>query len=166
MRLSSSSLAMTSPGLQYLCWRLLWFRSAVCVVWNPIPFCRPWRVHAIFTQGPWFSRRCGQCEVLVEDWKSGCTRDTSILLLMRPPAVASFVCLFIYAVSVLTGQSHPLCSQLLWSGPYHSSKSHPLASVPDCSNATPSLCPFSPRYSGSFLFLLISELPHHPSLAS
>lgn len=92
-------------------------------------------------------------------WKTG-RQDvseyfSSILLQMRPPALAAFVCLFIYAVSALTGQSHPLCSQLLWSVPYHSSKSHPLASVPGCGNATSSLCPFDPRCSGGFLFLLI-----------
>lgn len=75
---------------------------------------------------------------------------SSFLLQMRPPALAAFVCLFIYSVSAPIGQSHPLCSQLLWIGPYHISKSHPLASVPCSGNATSSLCPFSPRLVSAF----------------
>lgn len=86
-------------------------------------------------------------------WKTrrqGGPKYFSFLLQMRPPALAAFVCLFIYAVSAPIGQSHPLCSQLLWSGPYHSSKSYPPALVTGSGNTTSSLCPFSPRLVASF----------------
>lgn len=101
-------------------------------------------------------------------WKTGGQDEpeyfSSFLLPMRLPALSALVCLLVYAVSGPVGQAHPLGSQLLWSSPCHSSNSQPMASGSGSGNMTSSLGAYSPRGGGGFLLLLISGLPHHPSL--
>lgn len=133
-RLSTSNLAMTSPGLQYLCWRLFCFRgcgSKFCMAWIPIPAGKLEELMPSVLQrtiqAPW----PGGFQVDLANgrywWKTGGQNKWVFLLLFA--SYEGFICVCIFQL-LLLNPSLCVLSSMKW--PCHSSNSHPMASVSGC----------------------------------